>query len=230
MEFKMADKHPYISGGGTLVKIIEHLRRSFPPAVTAETLKKLGLAPNNESFVIGILRFIKVLDDEGKKTSDASTVFSKHDNTEFQDGFSYLVKTAYSDLFALHGDAAWNLDQDKLISYFRSADHSSELVGRRQATTFQALAGVAGKTELPITRNTPEQNGHKPRRRAKERPVTKTGVSLATPGDTGDKPLKATGRNVGLTVRVEVNLPATGDQETYDRIFRSIRENLLNAE
>jgi hypothetical protein len=34
---------------------------------------------------------------------------------------------------------------------------------------------------------------------------------------------------VGLTVRVEVNLPANGDQETYDRIFRSIRENLIDG-
>jgi hypothetical protein len=37
------------------------------------------------------------------------------------------------------------------------------------------------------------------------------------------------GREVGLTVRIEVNLPAAADQETYDRIFRSIRENLLNG-
>jgi hypothetical protein len=35
--------------------------------------------------------------------------------------------------------------------------------------------------------------------------------------------------DVGLTVRIEVNLPPAADQETYDRIFRSIRENLLNA-
>ena len=40
----------------------------------------------------------------------------------------------------------------------------------------------------------------------------------------------ARGRNVGLTVRVEINLPADGDQETYDRIFKSIRENLIDAE
>ena len=32
----------------------------------------------------------------------------------------------------------------------------------------------------------------------------------------------------GLTVRIEINLPASGDQETYDRIFKSIRDNLLN--
>lgn len=34
---------------------------------------------------------------------------------------------------------------------------------------------------------------------------------------------------VALTVRIEVNLPAQADQETYDRIFKSIRANLLNG-
>jgi hypothetical protein len=38
-----------------------------------------------------------------------------------------------------------------------------------------------------------------------------------------------TKRDFGLTVRIEVNLPPAADQETFDRIFRSIRENLLNA-
>jgi hypothetical protein len=37
-------------------------------------------------------------------------------------------------------------------------------------------------------------------------------------------------QRVGLTVRIEVNLPANGDQETYDRIFRSIRKNLIDGE
>ncbi|MDE2180489.1 MAG: hypothetical protein KGJ40_06545 [candidate division NC10 bacterium] len=35
--------------------------------------------------------------------------------------------------------------------------------------------------------------------------------------------------NVGLTVRIEINLPAQGDQETHDRIFQSIKQNLLNG-
>jgi hypothetical protein len=39
----------------------------------------------------------------------------------------------------------------------------------------------------------------------------------------------STSANFGLTVRVEINLPSDGDQETYDRIFRSIKENLLNG-
>jgi hypothetical protein len=36
-------------------------------------------------------------------------------------------------------------------------------------------------------------------------------------------------RTFGLTVRIEINLPSSGDQDTYDKIFKSIRENLING-
>ena len=150
----MADKHPYMSGSAGLVQTTEHLRKSFPTQVAAETLKKLGIASNNETYVINILRFIKVLDDEGKKTSKASSVFTKHDDEEFQKGFAEMVEAAYSDLFSLHGKQAWELPTDKLISYFRSNDHTSAIVGQRQASTFQALAGLSGHGESPTQKTT----------------------------------------------------------------------------
>lgn len=31
-------------------------------------------------------------------------------------------------------------------------------------------------------------------------------------------------------MRIEVNLPANGDQKTYDAIFQSIRKNLIDSE
>ena len=48
----MADKHPYVQTGGHLVQVIDHLRKAFPATVNAEMLKKLGIAPNSESYVI----------------------------------------------------------------------------------------------------------------------------------------------------------------------------------
>ena len=45
------------------------------------------------------------------------------------------------------------------------------------------------------------------------------------PGNQGHSP-----NGVALTVRIEINLPAAGDQDTYDRIFKSIRENLLRGQ
>lgn len=80
----MADKHPYMSGSGGIVQTIAHLRRSFPAQVTAETLKKLGIASNNETYVLNILRFVEVLDQDGKKNAKAATVFNKHDDGNFK--------------------------------------------------------------------------------------------------------------------------------------------------
>ncbi len=149
----MADKHPYMSGSAGLVQAVNHLRKSFPPEVTAETLKTLGIAPNNETYAINILRFINAVDEAGKKTTKASSVFSKHGDQEFHDAFSEMIETAYADLFSLHGNESWNLSDDKLISFFRGADHTSAIVGQRQAGTFQALAGLSGHGDLP----TPKQ-------------------------------------------------------------------------
>ena len=55
----MADKHPYSPGGpGGISAAINQLLRSFPKTVDSETLKKLSIAPKNESYIINILRFI----------------------------------------------------------------------------------------------------------------------------------------------------------------------------
>lgn len=60
--------HPYISGAGNISQMIGFLRENFPATVTSETVKKFGLASNNESYVINALQFIGAIDEEGKRT------------------------------------------------------------------------------------------------------------------------------------------------------------------
>ena len=225
----MADKHPYSpSGAGAIVAAVNQLKKSFPPTVTSETLKSLAIAANNESYIIYLLRFLKAIDAEGKKTPEGAAVFTKHIPAEFQEAFGAMVQAAYAKLFAIHNEHAWNLDADKLIAFFRTTDGTSDIVGRRQASTFQTLASLAGHGEAPKEAST-KGNAAKPAAKAAKKAAGKSdgngsAQKIVTPGGSGNG-----GRDVGLTVRIEVNLPAAGDQETYDRIFRSIRENLLNA-
>jgi hypothetical protein len=128
---EMANKYPYVASAGPLSKAIEHLRRSFPREVTADTLRKLGVAPKNESYVINILRFLGVIDEEGKKVDTKSTAFVQHKDEAFAGEFEKLVKDAYAELFDLHGDGAWDLDKGSLVQFFRTSDHSSQVVGTR---------------------------------------------------------------------------------------------------
>ena len=223
----MADTHPYISGSGNIAQMVARLRKNFPPSVNAGTVKKFGLAPNNESYVINVLQFIGVIDSEGKKTSHATKIFSQKDE-EFAQQFSALVKTAYSALFELHGDHAWELGNDELVTFFRQSDQTSEAIGKRQASTFKVLANLSGHGGLPIARTpqpTKPTKKHTPTHTKKSRdPAPKNPEA-----QTGSHVNPNLGSPLGLTVRVEINLPADGSKETYDSIFKSIKENLLGG-
>lgn len=226
----MANKYPYVASAGPLVKTINHLRKSFPKEVTADTLRKLGVAPKNESYAINVLRFLGVISDEGKKVDAKAKVFL-HQDEDFALEFEKLVRDSYEELFELHGDAAWKLDRKTLIQFFRTTDHSTEVVGTRQAGTFAALAALSGHADVP----TPKSSGNpaKKQKPSSDEGSKKKGASSKGPATSSQPPGLGGGDlvqpPVGLTVRIEVNLPASGDQETYDRIFQSIRKNLING-
>jgi hypothetical protein len=226
----MANKYPYVASAGPVVKAVAHLRKSFPKEVTADTLRKLGVAPQNESYVINVLRFLGIIDDEGKKVDANTKAFVQHDDSAFATEFAKLVSESYEELFELHGAAAWKLDRNALTQFFRTTDHSSDVVGTRQASTFAALAALSGHADMPAPKATSSvpKNAAKTEKKvraSKTEAETHKVKPAGTPHDTENVAPNA----VGLTVRIEVNLPASGDQDTYDRIFRSIRENLIDG-
>ncbi len=226
----MSTSYPYTASGGPIVAIVQQLRRSFPAVVDASTLKKLAIAPKNESYVLGVLRFLGILDQEGKKAEKASKVFLHHDEVAFQKAFSELVKTAYQELFSLHGDAAWDLDTDALITFFRQSAESSQIVGQRQANTFKTLSALGGHAEVQAPKPKQPKASEKAPKRTKEagKPKLEPAASANTNPLLVRQAPGIQANPFGLTVRIEVNLPASADQETYDRIFQSIRKNLID--
>lgn len=110
----MTNKHPYVQAPKHLSECIARFRRSLPTTVNAETLKKLGIASNNERYVIGTFRFLELIDEEGKATAEARKLFSQADDGAFQEQLSIVVRSHYSDLFELHGDNAWTLSRVEL--------------------------------------------------------------------------------------------------------------------
>lgn len=222
----MSESHPYISGAGNIAQMVTHLRKSFPQSVTSDTVKKLGLASNNESYVINALNFIGIIDEDGKKTSEGSSAFSHHTDDKFSSAFSKLVEKAYSSLFELFGENSWNLHNDDLITFFRQSDQTSDAIGKRQAATFKIFAAVSGHGEIPIKRgfkakDSEEMSGASTAKKSSSKKQTKGEIKVSS--DTGVT------KGIGLTVRVEINLPADGSKETYDSIFKSIKENLIDG-
>ncbi len=220
--------HPYISGPGNIAQMISYLRKNFPASVTSETVKKFNLASNNESYVINALQFIGVLDADGKRTVEGHDAFVLSDS-EFPKAFEGLVRKSYIDLFDHWGEGAWSLSKSELTNYFRTTDKTSEVIGGRQASVFIMFRGLAGHEQnsdkAPVT-------GVKPLVTPKAKKVTtkKPAVAPLSSPVAPNENLNASDsrKEMALTVRIEINLPANGSQETYDAIFKSIRANLIN--
>lgn len=221
--------YPYISGTGNIAQMVAQLRKAFPKKVTSETVKKLGIASNNESYVINALQFIGILTEDGSQTQIAIEAFSHHKDDEFAKSFASLIKTAYASLFELYGEGSWSLGNDELITFFRQSDQTSDAIGRRQAGTFKVFSALSGHAELPASKTgkakpaTDKKSPKPATTSAKKTNIIQPEINV--PPQTPGQPNK----DFGLTVRVEINLPSGGTKETYDNIFKSIKENLLNA-
>jgi Family of unknown function (DUF5343) len=222
--------YPYTSSRGSLVKAIDQFRKNFPSTIDAATLQKFSIAPANESYVISTLRFLGLIDEDGKKVDSKADIFLRGD-TEFQSGFEGVIQDAYADLFKDLGTGVWTATREELATWFRVSDKTSDLIGDRQATTFITLASLAGhgapmKTSSPASSTKPkpvaQSSATKPA--TSKAQLKSGGVSMAPPTLAAVETQNA----VGLTVRVEVNLPASGTPDVYDAIFASIRKHLID--
>src|SRR6266516_1081033 len=218
----MAVKFPYTTTVTGLSTTLHQLRSAFPTTVNADTLKKWGIAPGNESSILQTLRFLKLVNDEGAKNTDAAKAFVHHEDEKFAAAFGDLVRKAYTDVFEYLGDSSWDVGKDRLITFFRESDQTSARVGEQQAATFLALAGFAGHGAAATSGNGGQRAPRAKRGTRAERPAK------AAPAPAVVVPPVVNGSPLTVSVRIELNLPATDNQEVYDKMFRSIRENLLN--
>lgn len=140
-----------------------------------------------------------------------------------------MVKDAYKDLFELRGEDAWTMSKNELIGYFRSVDKTSDVIGTRQAAVFQTLRGITGREPLAATK---AGGASKPATKTQKQKATKSeklkGPSRAPSTPTDPLVVVNPKKDMALTVRIEINLPAEASAETYDNIFKSIKANLLN--
>ena len=223
--------YPYnVSGNAHLRNIIKKLRSNFLNEISKETMQKLGIAPNGENLILKTLKFIKLFDDDGKPILESETLFTEQDDEKFQLGFAKIVKTAYAELFKLHKEEdVWNLNDSELTTFFRGADRNSAATAKKQVQTFKVFKEFSGKKEAKTTRAAPTKPSASTKSNTikKDTPKSNTSKPATVPVSVGQDQLKPSG-NFALSVRIEVNLPSDGTKETYDNIFKSIRENLIN--
>jgi hypothetical protein len=222
--------YPYTSGPTALISTFAQLRNSPPGKIDAAYLQRNDIARSNESYVISILKFLGFVDDQGNRVENKTQFLYGNEET-FKAGLEAAVREAYADVFGDLADGALNADRDVLMHWFRAADKTSHLVGQRQAATFQTLTAIAGHGALPTVRAATTAKKAPHSESIKKTAAKKTAAKkdpAQQPPEINDDGIGSGGNGVGLSVRIEVNLPQGESAETYDAIFASIKKHLMS--
>ena len=125
-----------------------------------------------------------------------------------------------------------------LLSAYAALDVPAGGAGRKDSNrTELAEPAAPHQRRMPPKSKKPSESGAAAKKPAGKQAAASNASSRKTPegGGEGTSDDLAGGSNnslsgsdVGLTVRIEVNLPLGGDAKTYDAIFASIRKHLMS--
>jgi hypothetical protein len=182
-----------------------------PQRVTFEFLKTLGLKSSNDRSIIGVLKAIGFLDQNGTPT-DAYKRF--RDPSNGPRILADSLRGAYSDLF-LANTKANELPPDKLRGIIATKTDKGERVVKEMASTFKALAAAAD-----FSGGAPASDGDGP---VPEGPPS----ADAAPERAGLlTPQLPSQHRPQFHYNIQIHLPTTTDITVYNVIFRALWEHL----
>ena len=135
------------------------------------------------------------------------------------------VLEAYSDIFVLKGKPT-DADLAMIQGKFKSTYNLSEIQAERCARTFLALLKLSDPKTISQDK-TPEPAPNVSGLTDASDPEADESGDTEVVGN-GKINLGGTPKPIGLHYNIQIHLPATKDIETYNAIFRSIKEHLID--
>ncbi len=195
---------PYMSNPARVKLFLEHVQAAkVPPKVNRNYLESARFKSKNDRPLINLMKFLGFLDSSGVPTN----VWQSYRDPKGAKGvLAKAIRTAYNDLFGMYEDA-FNKDDDTLQSYFSSKTDVGKSTIDYIVLTFKNLCQVADFEAVPAEAVVPAPLTS-PREEAASIPTVATGLTV--------------------NINVQLTLPATDDETVYDKLFASLKRNLLS--
>lgn len=207
----MAESYPYIISNNKIEPILAKIRSAAKPErfSTREALIKWGFPASNDRAMVGVLKALGFLNDNGNPTEYYDRL---RDPTDWQYVLGERMRDLYSELYAI--DTAIHNASDTEIkgAISRVTGQDDESVKRYYAT-FKTLAGLAKFDPKTGKANEPPKKAADP-----ELPSEYTPRVASVSRTKHDGP--------DFHYNIQIHLPATTDITVYNAIFRSLREQL----
>ena len=201
----------YLTSAKNLPGILDAIKSAkAPDRFTQKFLKSLEYKASADRLIIGLLKSLKFLDDNGAPTK---RYYSFLDQTQSGQVLADGIRESYADLFAVNVNAH-TFKKDDFINKVKTLSEGSlsDSVMDKMAMTFIALVKLADFS-------TPAKS--KPESTVEEE-KTETHEEIQTP-HIAAKSVKLG----GLVYNIQLILPESRDPAVYDALFRSLKEHLL---
>lgn len=194
--------YPYIQSQSRLKSFLTEISsRGIPEKITVKYLESIGYTSSNDRPIIRILKHVNLLDSNGTPNDNYATF---RDETQSKQLMGSLVKDAYSELFVAYTNAP-NEDKSKLDNWFKTKMGVGDRAASQASSTFLTLCSFASFVEV-------------------EAPSPKRKVEEVEEGEISKK---ITGEGIIVNLNIQLVLPATENVEVYEKIFKSLKKNIL---
>lgn len=212
---RSAPPPPYGPTQGT-IEAIQLLQKQSPARVDEVLLRSQGIAPRNEYKVVGALRFLGLIGDDGRPTEKAHLLKTR--GGAFTLNLQEIVRDAYGDLF--REIRPREATQEAVYNHFVTRGRLGGEMATKATRFFRSLCQWAG---IPLPEEPPaRRGGARPATRASASPRGRSSRAAAK-GSAG-APAGAAAEGLGLPFMLAIT-PETaqlGEDELVD-LFRKIR-------
>lgn len=219
----MALPSSYLTSSKNLPLILEALQQAkAPERFTVRFLQSLEFKNSSDRLIIGVLKALRFLDDQGKPTT---RYFDYLDKGQSRAIMAEGIRDAYKDLFDVNISAN-KLSKAEVLNKFKTLTQGQygEAVIDKMATTFSSLCKLADFDAEPRRSAEVSENEDDDIEGEPEMDQA-SGDSDQSPGRPPKTRLPRLAVN-GLHYNIQIILPESRDPAVYDALFRSLREHL----
>ncbi|MCL0078746.1 DUF5343 domain-containing protein [Dehalococcoidia bacterium] len=142
-----------------MLQALQLMRKSTPPKVDGNLLRRNQIAPGNEYKVVGALKFLGIIDDEGRPTEKSRLLKTK--GPSFTSALRNIIRSAYKNLFQRLNGGAYTAED--IYNYFVTDEDLTPEMATKTTRFFIQLCQLA-EIDLGLTaaeRKKSGSNGHR---------------------------------------------------------------------
>lgn len=212
--------YPYTQNPGNLIAVIEKITdNGIPDKFTQKELGVWGYTSSNDRRIVGVLRYIRFLDDKSVPTE-----LWKKARVNAKAAVAEGVRAGYADLYKTFPNAD-KRDNEALTNYFKANTDVGDAAIKRMVSTFKSLAefgnfsGLDEPATTEVGAEAAAPSGAKPAPAAYA-PTFSAPVVPAFQSSVSGSP--------SVNLNIELQLPADPTGDIYDKFFAAMRKHLYD--